>query len=49
MQNIIHTLHTYKITFHFFFLFLRIDSVNTALGPLGTVYPHICYNLYVSP
>lgn len=37
MQNIIHTvlyIHT-KLHFFFFFLFLRIDSVNTALGPLG--------------
>lgn len=38
MQHIIHTvffffyIHTYKILFC---LFLRIDSVNTALGPLG--------------
>lgn len=40
MQHIIHTvffffyIHTYKITC-LFCLFLRIDSVNTALGPLG--------------
>lgn len=38
MQHIIHSffyIHTYKITRFFFFLFQRIDSVNTALGPLG--------------
>lgn len=47
MQSIIHTflyIHTKKVHF---FSHLRIDSVNTALGPLGMVHPHFCYNLYV--
>lgn len=38
---------TYIQNYISFFLFLRIDSVNTALGPLGRVHPHFCYNLYV--
>lgn len=42
MQNIINTLHMYLQNI-FFYSVLRIDSVNTALGPLDLVYPRFCY------
>lgn len=38
--------HTYIHTkLHVFFVSLRIDSVNTVLGPLGMGHPYLCYNL----
>lgn len=37
-QNSIHTLHTYK---NYMYSLLRIDSVNTSLGPLSTIRPRI--------
>lgn len=37
-----HPYFTYIKNYISFFLFLRIDSVNTALGPLSTVYAHFC-------
>lgn len=45
MQNAIRTIY---IQNYISFL-LRIDFVNTALGPSGSVVPCFCFNLYVSP
>lgn len=42
-----HPYFTYIQNYISFFSLLRIDSVNTALGPSGLVYPHFCYNLNI--